>query len=348
VREESNNANVARHYLLGTLPPEDASRLEETFFSDDLIFEEIEIAEDELVDAYVRQELSENERVRFEKKLGGLPRVAERIKFAKTLNRATRIASPRAKGFDSATESTSSDNLSQDVPARHENILSVASDERKHKTGWKESWASWLVPQRIGALVSAAVLLVAASFLFFDWLRLRRETKQLVAEHEGLKRELDTVTGKAEAEKRQLRQEAEAAEAENESLATELERLRSQVGAIQSVIALVLYPGGTRGEGDVSELRLPSQTANIKLQFALESDDYPQYGAVLKDGNGSVVAQKRGLKSSTSKSTKIVTWQLSSTRFSKRADYTVTLNGIRPPGDEKFVTSYSFRTVAQD
>lgn len=350
MREESDKANVARQYLLGTLPPEDASRLEETFFSDHLIFEEIEIAEDELVDAYVLQELSENERIRFEKNLGGLPRVAERIEFAKTLDRATRIASPRtdATGLDSATQSTSSDNLSQDVPAKQENIFSVARDERKYKVGWKGSFAAWLVPQRIGALVTAVVLLVPTSFLFFDWVRLRRETNQLVAEREGLKRELNAVTGKAEAEKRQLKQEAETVQAENETLAAEVDRLRPLVGAIEPVIALVLYPGGTRGEGRGSDLRLPSRPTTVNLQLALESDDYPQYGVVLKDANGSVIAQKRDLKSSTYKSTKIVTWRLPSKRFSKRAEYTVTLNGIRPPSDETFVTSYSFRTVAED
>ena len=60
-REES-----AIRYLLGGLSESERTSLEEKFFADDKEFEELEIAEGELVDRYVRRELSAADRfIRF-------------------------------------------------------------------------------------------------------------------------------------------------------------------------------------------------------------------------------------------------------------------------------------------
>src|SRR5438045_3822587 len=53
-------------FLLGELPDEDAERLEERLFSDDDSFAEMQAAEMELVDRYVRNQMSDAERRGFE------------------------------------------------------------------------------------------------------------------------------------------------------------------------------------------------------------------------------------------------------------------------------------------
>src|SRR5688500_20133118 len=75
---------MAMRYLLGSLPEEERTRLEQQFFSDDQVFEELEIAEDELIDGYVRAELSTDDRRQFEKLLVS-PRLAERVELARIL-----------------------------------------------------------------------------------------------------------------------------------------------------------------------------------------------------------------------------------------------------------------------
>src|SRR5215470_4066553 len=70
-------------YLLGTLSEGERAQLEERYFSDDAEFEEIEIAEEELVDRYVRGELSQGDRHRFEQMLASSPRLTERVEFAR-------------------------------------------------------------------------------------------------------------------------------------------------------------------------------------------------------------------------------------------------------------------------
>src|ERR1044072_8985417 len=76
---------VATRYLLGKLSDPEAARLEERYFVEDGVYDEIETAEDELVDAYVRGSLSAEDRKRFEDKVLKSERLTERVEFAKLL-----------------------------------------------------------------------------------------------------------------------------------------------------------------------------------------------------------------------------------------------------------------------
>ena len=72
-------------YLLGTLSDEEAALLDARYFSDDGEFEELEIAEEELVDRYVRNELSAEKNRQMKEVLKRHPRLQERVEFARLL-----------------------------------------------------------------------------------------------------------------------------------------------------------------------------------------------------------------------------------------------------------------------
>lgn len=72
-------------YLLGQLSEDDQPQLEEEYFSDDDVFERLCTLEDELIDRYVRGELSGAQREGFEKRLLQSPEQRERIEFARSL-----------------------------------------------------------------------------------------------------------------------------------------------------------------------------------------------------------------------------------------------------------------------
>ena len=79
---QGNQTEIAR-YLLGSLSEEERATLEEKYFSDDTAFEEMQIAEEELIDQYVRAELSNEDRARFAAMVARSPRLAERVEFAR-------------------------------------------------------------------------------------------------------------------------------------------------------------------------------------------------------------------------------------------------------------------------
>ena len=74
--ESANKDSAEMRYLLGDLSEEEKTRMEEDFFADDSKLESLELAEDELIDAFVRNELSPKGRQQFKAKLRFSSRLA--------------------------------------------------------------------------------------------------------------------------------------------------------------------------------------------------------------------------------------------------------------------------------
>src|SRR5258708_12980407 len=74
-----------RRYLLGELSESERATLEEKYFADPRVFEQVLRSESELVDGYVRGKLSPRVRARFEQIYLTNPRRRDRGKFAAAL-----------------------------------------------------------------------------------------------------------------------------------------------------------------------------------------------------------------------------------------------------------------------
>lgn len=82
--QSEHDATLAR-YLLGTLPEEDGFRIEEQALRDEGLFNRLRSVEDDLIDAYVRDELSAEEQRAFEERFSTHPVQRERVAFAVAL-----------------------------------------------------------------------------------------------------------------------------------------------------------------------------------------------------------------------------------------------------------------------
>jgi hypothetical protein len=76
-----------RQYLLGQLPAEDASRLEERLLTEDAFYDELGIVEDELIDQYVGGDLSESDRELFETHFLLADEHQQNVRFARHLRK---------------------------------------------------------------------------------------------------------------------------------------------------------------------------------------------------------------------------------------------------------------------
>jgi hypothetical protein len=90
-----------RRYLLGELAEEKQRQLEESLLTNSELFEEILMAEDELVDEYTAGLLDERERERFEKHFLATPERLQKLRFARAFKK--HIASARARESPAAT-----------------------------------------------------------------------------------------------------------------------------------------------------------------------------------------------------------------------------------------------------
>lgn len=90
--QNSDKDRLITRYLLRDLSDEEQIRLEEEYFGDEDFFEQMLVAEDELLDDYVRGGLSSRERELFEQHFMLSEKVRRRLEFARLLRQSTAVA----------------------------------------------------------------------------------------------------------------------------------------------------------------------------------------------------------------------------------------------------------------
>jgi hypothetical protein len=86
LQASDNEKEKIRHYLLGRLDP-DVSRLEERLMTESSLYEELIILEDELIDLYIRDQMSADDRTSFEAYFLRSPERRQKLRFAKAFNK---------------------------------------------------------------------------------------------------------------------------------------------------------------------------------------------------------------------------------------------------------------------
>ncbi len=84
-----------RDYLLGDLLGEQQAQFEERLLTSDAVYEELVIIEDELIDEYLREELSASERESFESHFLAAPEHQEKLRFARTFTKYVAAEGPK-------------------------------------------------------------------------------------------------------------------------------------------------------------------------------------------------------------------------------------------------------------
>src|SRR5215471_14273682 len=99
MRYQGDDDKLMVQYLLGNLSEEDQVRIEDRAFSDSTYMDALEAAEADLIDAYVRDELSQAERRGFESRFLASPHRRSKVEFARDL---ARIAEESRAAADAA------------------------------------------------------------------------------------------------------------------------------------------------------------------------------------------------------------------------------------------------------
>jgi hypothetical protein len=149
LKSGTTEQEAIRRYLLGQLPAEDASRLEERLLSEDAFYEELGIVEDELIDTYIGGGLSDSDRELFETHFLLADEHQQNVRFARHL-----------KKYVSAAEAT------QPLGANVVEDLSGAAPQNSRRKAKKRPVFSFLPvgnPVVSYALVAAIVLIVFGS-----------------------------------------------------------------------------------------------------------------------------------------------------------------------------------------
>jgi hypothetical protein len=311
---------VLIRYLLGTLPEDEAERLDGLSITDDAFAWQLNAVENDLVDGYLRGELSGDDLARFKKSYLSSPKRLQKLEFAEALSSfGAKSANAAAQAVSAMTVpgSKSKQESSRDLPARH--------------------WFSppHFVPQW-GFSGGALVLLFSAGYLLLDNVRLRRQTTAAQGSH--------TAYDQHEQElQRQLNDER----ASNAALAKELDRLRESqpnLDHLKTVSALLLPP--TRGAGQVPTVSLAGGIEFVVLLLTLESDDFPAYRISLNDSaTNQAVWLSANLEPASGNSNKIVAVSVPA-HLLKQKNYVLELSGVSSKeGRAELIGGYPIRVA---
>jgi hypothetical protein len=302
-------------YVLGTLASQDVDRIDEALFEDDAKLEELEAVEADLIDAYVREELSAANRKQFDARLQKSPAQLKRVKFARALNN---------KIVESAI----------DVEPRPGTEL----------TWWKKLFAK---PVFAAPVAASLIVAVGGVFLFLAWRNVRNESNRIASERAALAqeskaRQQQTTELQTKAEQLAAELQTERTQrAEDRKLIEQLQEANAAGRAPNSSIASIfLMPGVLRSSGKAQEIIVRTGTTTVQLKLSNDANGFSNYNVTVETDEGRVVVSQNRLK--TYKGLLIVA--VPAQRLAA-GDYFVRVSGVRPSGQVESVNEYQFRVL---
>jgi hypothetical protein len=335
---------ILRNYLLGNLLPEEQSQVEERLFLDREYFQSLQVAEDDLIDDYVYEELSTAERERFEAYYLSTPDRYEAVRLARAL------------------KSYISNNAQAVAPA----VEPAPAPKTSFLTFLQFGNASWPLP-----LAVATLLIIIGGLALILWsVRTQKSTgapqearqpPQPGVNQNSPQQNNEQATGNTNTEPRN-KQKQYAGQQNGETVGVdprqkEKEPLNSgkrdyQVDSSNSqsrqraarTYAFLLVPGGlTRGEGSGMEVPVPADAGMITLQLPLLEDvSYSRFRAVLYRDDGQAIRSWSNLTSA--KAEKVVFVNVPA-QLLRQQNYHIKLSGNLPSGSAKEIQTYYFRVV---
>ena len=302
-------------YLLGALSREETERLDELSITDDDFVSRLNAAENELVDAYVRNELTAGDQEKFASAYLHSPRRRQKVEFARTL---FAFKPPTAKRVQEIEVVAPSEPVAPAVPTRSRKLFSL---------GWAP---------RLAFVGITLALLLAGGYLLRENLALRNGMSGAQTQQDSLQQH-----------QQQLEQELNEQHAANVDMKKQLEQAQaSHPDLNQLKTVALLLPPPTRGAARIPELAVRTGTDIAVLMLTLESGDFPAYRAALKDpATNKVLWQSESLATIPAAGGKKAISISFPAAPLKQQNYVVELTGEPAHGRAEILGAYPFRVV---
>ncbi|HMB54449.1 MAG TPA: hypothetical protein VKU40_14110 [Thermoanaerobaculia bacterium] len=330
-----------RLYLLGGLDDDATQAMEVEMLADDDAYAAMLAAEVDLIDAYARGELADDERTAFERLV--LPRrgLDERVAFARHLAAETE----RRAGEGSIERSRSE-------------AGETAADQAANQ-GWGERFGRWLsgllspAPAwRLAPIAAALVLAVASGWLAVNGARMADRVATLEATNADLAAERSAIAERSEALAAELTaaRDAAATAGDDSALAAAERRVEELEGELVALRRLPRTPPrrvasnfvlslATRSAG-VRELLVPTAADDVRLQLDTAGDaEYYDAFQVRVLADGAEAWSATGLAADATTGTVDVTL---AAELMPPGRYEVLLEGSEDGGAPELVGAYEF------
>jgi hypothetical protein len=267
-----------KDYLLGELAENEVERVEESIFTDDELFSEAQAIEMSLVDGYVRNELPEEEKTRFETQYLVTPERRQKVSEAKLFHEELRAIRPLPQ-------------ISEDRAKWFERIIS----------GWR------LPVMQYASAALILLLAISTSWLFYDGWKARRE---LAMARNSLANSETTLNERLAEKESQLNEKlAEQRGEDSESLSalqTEVDDVRRQLEAIKrkpsntsiapsSTIATIFLPVVRGGMTPLTTATITKETKVLNVTVPIADADGEIFDIAISH-DGRLILKRTGLR----------------------------------------------------
>jgi hypothetical protein len=310
MRSERADEVLLVRYLLGQLTEEEQVQVEDRAFADAGYLGLLEAAETDLIDSYVRGELSSSDRREFERRFFTSPQRREKVEFARALARVA--AESKAAGLVLAKR-----------PTARESLVALIR--------------GWSFPLQFASGTAALLCVAGVSWLVIQNTSMRSRMAALEVQRRA-------VETREQSLRRQLQEEQDRAA----SLASQLQQKQVPEGARAPLLAsLVLLAGLSRAETRVAQLALTASMQIARIEIQLEPrDDYPRFRAELRTRSGEEVLIRSNLPKRRADAGYAVSFDVPA-RALRTGEYELGLKGIANDRSSQDIGYYYFRVQKQ-
>jgi cell division protein FtsB len=303
-------------YLLGLLPEAEAERLDELSIADDSFAVKLEAAENDLVDSYVRDELTGDALEQFRNHYLASPTRREKVKFASALQEFGEPAAVSA-------------------------IESRPRDKSSSKRGWLAG--IFEIPAfQWGISFAMLALLLVGGWLVIDNTRLRRQSAESIAKQNELAQREQELRAELEGQRNAGKQtEQELAQLRTEQQSHIEQQKPSETG----LIATLFLTPQLRGARQLSSVRIEPTTKSVAAHLSLEPNDFASYRVTLIDqANHRTLWSSGVLKARTTGDTKVLSIKFPAKGLTLQS-YALRVSGVAAGGPSETISDYPFKVV---
>lgn len=328
LHEPAPDDRQLERYLLGLLPEEDTDRLDQASIEDDDVAARIRIAEDDLIDAYVRRTLEPDTRQRFEAYYLSSPGRRQRVIFAARFLRAIDRAAARAD-----SESGTHD----DPPSSPETQPGAVPAVRRSKLPVTLATAAAL-------LLAATVLVLLSAGPFGGIAPVDRETAAVERPAREAARPPDARAA-ADAAKIDTREPQPATTARDGARISPAAPSAGPAPAKEATTIALVLPPQTRASGPVPALTLPAGADHVAIELRLEPHQASRYEVGLNDPALNRVVWRSGWIAERVSGEDASLVVVVPVRLLKAQHYVFDLNVSGAGGRPEVVGSYTFQVL---
>lgn len=309
LNEKFTNETAYRRFLLGEMTEKEREKFESEFLAEADIFDEICVAEDELVESYIRGTLDFETKRQFE------------THYLKSANGVKKLEITRSM-------------LEK---------LKTSTEIKEEKISFFKSLNAFFTNLKLAFGAGFALLLIALTGWFLLKKPSETEIVKTVTPTPTVRSETNlnlqtnqnsVVEIPANNTNNSIKENANLLETKPTPKPTATPK--NEKIAVNPVLAL--FAGTVRGEGKIKEIKLSNNSNALSLNLNLESQDYKIYRAEVVDQDGNAVFKSGNILARRSKlSTFIPTSKL------KTGDYLVKVYGIDAENEEESAADFQFR-----